>query len=367
MSNVGIKNDRIVFDFTHVHPDAILEVEFQRTLRMPDDGKEYGLPPGRGCFPLKAVDELKPGRAPEAWTKRGGVVLPMHRTEAMWINFRSPSGYLFLVKIASGKVNAVTGKPWSEAPDFADQDFLELPKQRWLDGFNTGKDPRGADVIRQFVAVGLDEDADFTVEKQVTGEAEHGGVQILVYPIRATAWEQRKPRFQPRTRGGLECFTAASYASSCASMGFSRSAALSVRPDMGLAAGAKIRQKIVSSDIPADEWDLTQKAKCFVALANAMSWMHLTGQQPPTVAPTAADYAAAGLPFWDYQPAGKSVGNSEILDKVKSIAELSGETGKHILPENESFDPQKAVTIPVAPVGQHLAKTGAKILGGGDF
>jgi len=364
MSNVGIKSDRIVFDFTHVHPDAILEVEFQRTLRMPDDGKEYGLPPGRGCFPLKAVDELKPGRAPEAWTKRGGVVLPMHRTEAMWINFRSPSDYLFLVKIASGKVNAVTGKPWSEDPDFADQDFMELPRQRWLDGFNTGKDPRGADVIRQFVAVSLDEDAEFTVEKQVTGEAAHGGVQILVYPLKAAAWEKRKPRYETRSfSDGPEACVASSFAPK----GIMRAASMSACPEMGLAAGAKIRQKIAKSEIPADEWDLTQKAKCFAALANAMSWMHLTGQQPPTIAPTAADYAASGLPFWDYQPGGQGVGSSEILNKVKSVAELSGETGKHILPENESFDPQKAVTIPVAPVGQHLAKTGAKILGDGDF
>ncbi len=32
-------------------------VSFQRTLRIPDDGREYPLPPGSGAFPLHRVEE----------------------------------------------------------------------------------------------------------------------------------------------------------------------------------------------------------------------------------------------------------------------------------------------------------------------
>ena len=43
---------------TDIHPDAVLRVEFQRTLRVPDDGRRHHLPPGLG---REAVAELGRG------------------------------------------------------------------------------------------------------------------------------------------------------------------------------------------------------------------------------------------------------------------------------------------------------------------
>ena len=34
-----------------------LQVSFLRTLRIPDDGKTYPLPPGMGRFPIRRVDD----------------------------------------------------------------------------------------------------------------------------------------------------------------------------------------------------------------------------------------------------------------------------------------------------------------------
>jgi hypothetical protein len=34
---IELRNDALVFSFPEVHPHAVLEVEFQRTLRIPDD------------------------------------------------------------------------------------------------------------------------------------------------------------------------------------------------------------------------------------------------------------------------------------------------------------------------------------------
>jgi hypothetical protein len=48
------------------------EISFQRTLRIPDDGREYPLPPGLGEFPVCRVADYA-GRVPEAWRERGGL------------------------------------------------------------------------------------------------------------------------------------------------------------------------------------------------------------------------------------------------------------------------------------------------------
>ena len=54
---IELKNDTLKFSFPEVHPEARLEIDFQRTLRIPDDGDTYPLPPGLGRFPLRHVDD----------------------------------------------------------------------------------------------------------------------------------------------------------------------------------------------------------------------------------------------------------------------------------------------------------------------
>ena len=61
---IELKNDRLVFSFPEVHKNAKLTISFQRTLRIPDDGKDYPLPPGLGQFPMKHVDQAQAGPGP---------------------------------------------------------------------------------------------------------------------------------------------------------------------------------------------------------------------------------------------------------------------------------------------------------------
>lgn len=180
-----LPDNRLEFAFPEVHPDAVLHIEFQRTLRVPDDGQHHHLPPGLGRFPLRAVDELDPTRVPAAWRRRGGVAMPMWQAEACWLRFSSPSGYPFLLKVAAGRINAVNGAAWRNEPDFADQDYVEVPRQPWLDGFRTD-----VGTVRQFIAMPLGRG--YTVEEQVTGKAEWGGVQLLAHPLKAEVWERRQ-------------------------------------------------------------------------------------------------------------------------------------------------------------------------------
>ena len=107
---IQIRHDNLVFRFPEVHEDAVLSIDFQRTLRIPDDDRCYPLPPGLGAFPLRHVDDFAAPCRP-LWIEHGGVMLPMYQSEAMWISFGRQSDYPFAVKIAAGKINAVTGEP----------------------------------------------------------------------------------------------------------------------------------------------------------------------------------------------------------------------------------------------------------------
>ncbi len=85
---IQLKSNELVFDFPDVHEEARLTIDFQRTLRIPDDGTDYPLPPGLGSFPLAHVDDHA-DRVPATWLTHGGVMLPMYQSEAMWLSFSS--------------------------------------------------------------------------------------------------------------------------------------------------------------------------------------------------------------------------------------------------------------------------------------
>ena len=147
---IEIKQDALFFSFPEVHHKVHLRIGFQRTLRIPDDDRDYPLPPGLGRFPLRHVDDFAK-EVPELWLRHGGVMLPMYQSEALWLNFDCRDGtYPFAIKIATGKINAVSGGSWEENLNRRPQDYVVAPKQPWLDGYCVEKG-----VIRQFVAMPL--------------------------------------------------------------------------------------------------------------------------------------------------------------------------------------------------------------------
>jgi hypothetical protein len=50
MLNITVRHNNLVFG-------EGLFLNFQRTLRIPDDGKTYPLPPGLGTFPICKVED----------------------------------------------------------------------------------------------------------------------------------------------------------------------------------------------------------------------------------------------------------------------------------------------------------------------
>ena len=353
---ITLENDRLHFRFPEVHERAHGSVSFQRTLRIPDDDAPYPLPPGMGNFPLRHVDDYK-SRLPEEWLRRGGVLMPMHQAEAMWISFGSHSGtphYPVAVKIATGKVCAVSGETWTEHLNRDPQDYVVLPNQPWIDGYCVEKG-----LIRQFIAMPLGEG--YTVEEQITGAAEHGGVQIIAYPMKAERYEAilaaREARRAARAArlADREIRRASRPRTFSDNLQFmtdrvdahpSPSAVYQSVMSMGLAPGGRMRQEIYDDPYGLEAWDQRHASRCFVTIANSEQWMAITGQKPLTTPPTATQYADAGLPWFDYYDGdATAVAGAEKFADLSSVAEIGLTKGDTPLPENESLTETRVVRL----------------------
>ena len=317
---IELREDRLVFQFPEVHADAKCRIEFQRTLRIPDDRRHYPLPPGLGRFPLNHVDDYA-DTVPAAWNEHGGVFLPMHQSEALWLNFSGT--YPMAVKVAAGKINAVTGQGWTNELCARPQDYLVVPDQRWLDGFCVKKGS-----IRQFVAMPLGEG--YTAEEQLTHAAEHGGLQIVVSPMQAEKYEEirreKERRMEEETPIGVS-----------EKMGVYEGAA----PTLGLAPGGLMFQEIYEDPYGFEAWDTSTRSRCFVHLLNSLQFLTVTGGEPPNMPPTAEEYTNAGLPWFEYY-----AGDREALHGAKQLADLDSVTvarkrkGKDVLAGNRSVLPK---------------------------
>lgn len=319
---VELKQDELVFRFPEVHPDAACRVSFQRTLRIPDDNREYPLPPGLGRFPMEHVEDHA-SRLPPEWATRGGVLLPMYQAEAMWISFSGgPKSYPFAVKVAAGKINAVTGEEWRNELGENPQDYVVAPDQPWLDGFCVWKG-----LIRQFVAMPLGQG--YTAEEQISGEAVHGGLQIIVYPMKRERYEAM---IEWRSLLGRPCR--------------SRS--------MGLAPGGLMRQEIYEDKYGFDAWDTDAPSRCFVHILNSTQWQGATGKPVPGTPPSAADYNSEGLPWFEYYDDRLiALEGGKTLASLDSVAAKGVKLGETPLPENE---PVEAKTI--VKLGSERSKVG---------
>lgn len=307
--SIELNDDQLIFRFPGVNSGAEITINFQRTLRIPDDNRSYHLPPGLGRFPLTRVDDY-PDKMPDRWMHHGGVFLPMYQTEALWINFSG--GYPMAVKVAAGKINAVTGNTWSEEFRDEPQDYLVAPGQPWLDGFCVKKG-----LIRQFVAMPLGEG--YTGEEQLTGEAEHGGLQIAVYPMKRSVYEE-KFGYDDFSNVTFECIREI--------------------PGMGLAPGGLMYQEIYEDKHGIDVWDTSICSRCYVHIVNSVDFLEITGCEPPGRPRTAQDYTDAGLPWFEfYGGDSKALEGAKILSGLDSVASVKLKKGEGFLPDNDPVSP----------------------------
>ncbi len=324
---IELRGNFLLCSVPEVHKKARMALGFQRTLRVPDGNDDYPLPLGLGAFPVRVVDDLSE-KVPETWLKRGGVVIPMYQSEAMWLNFFDAgivlgifNEYPFAVKVGAGKINVLTGAPWTNELSAKPQDYVVVPEQRWLDGYCIE-----AGVMRQFVAMPLG--AGYGAEEQITGKAEYGGLQVAVYPMKGSAYRQlyRKKREDPRVAR-------------------SRGRMASVSR-MSLSPGGRIREEVHKDPWGISVWDQTKSNRCFVHIANSFLWREITGENPPTTPPTAKEYNDAGLPWFStYLDSGEILRGSKKLSALSSVAAKAVEVRQMPLPENRQVKPRRVVEL----------------------
>jgi hypothetical protein len=293
--NVRLADDQITI--------GSLSIVFHRTLRIPDDGTHYPLPPSLGRFPVHRVDDYA-DRVPESWRAHGGVFIPMYQREAAWLSFSTPDWRPQALKVAVGMINAVSGEPWSEPiATGGEQDYLVCPPQPWLDGINAGDG-----IVRQFVAMPLG--MGYTVEGQLTGDERFGGIQLVAFAP--------KPGFFVHVPGPLRE----------RSIDFAPLAAPAAAAVMGIAPGGRMEQSIYPDPHGPDTWDNRKTGRVYVHIVNSMLYEQITRLAPPATPITARMYAEHGYPWFDlYDEQLGDVDPSQALAGVKSIKEMDAAKG----------------------------------------
>ncbi|KAF8852869.1 ubiquitin-domain-containing protein [Acephala macrosclerotiorum] len=168
LSSAGHKHVRI----SHRHLGK-LDISFRRTIRVPDNGSTYQLPPDCGPFSIFSVKDYEK-QLPDLMVTKGGMFIPMYKREAMWINFKGRRP--FAIKIYVGGINAVSGEPAVETSGTLQrrkqrlnqgksiQDYVVPPNQLWLDGIATADGK-----VMQFTATPAG--SGYSVEAQLSGKS----------------------------------------------------------------------------------------------------------------------------------------------------------------------------------------------------
>jgi serine/threonine protein kinase/formylglycine-generating enzyme required for sulfatase activity len=279
-----------------------VRITFNRTLRIPEDGNEYPLPPGLGHFPLMRVKDCG-WKAPEAMRNKGGVMLPLYQAEALWIGLSA--GIPVALKIGTGKINAISGLPWADGFHRDPQNYVVLPEQQWIDGYCVE-----AGVVRQFVASRFGDGR--TVEEQISG-TDFGGIQFELVPIRfrvllESLLEALPENLNALLEGYLDEYILDSGVRYQLSDEF-----------MGLGAGGRIKQQIFEDPWSLEDWEVDASRRAWLHLVDVKSWRRLTGDRPPQKPPSARQYAKAGLPwFYEYRDDRRSLPGSKAFSKIRS-------------------------------------------------
>lgn len=314
---------------------AGMYLNFQRTTRVPE-GELSGLPAGLGSFPLYKVADFKSG-CPEDWHAEG-YFMPMYPQEAMWMNFPNSfaSQHPFAMMVAAGNINAVTGKqiPYKNVKGKRGaqtleirledpQNYLVVPPQPWLDGWKAPDDK-----IYQFVAAELGSGQ--TVEGQITGKEDVGGIQIAVFHPKPGL--DLIPKSRPREyieSGGLLGYDGPALMSLGGSSHMRGAFASKSLTAMGLGRGGEIRQKVYDDPHGLQVWQEEPAGKTLLYIVSSEGFQEITGvAAPPTPVPY-AEYQKKGMPWFEVHDGKlKDTPGSDVFEKLQPVTTGKKEEAK---------------------------------------
>ena len=283
-------------------------LSLQRTLRIPDDGQTYPLPPTMGSFELHNVADYAES-LPATWVEAGGVFIAMYQFEALWLAFDAEAHKPNAVQVCVGGVNVVDGSVSAELTQ-SPQNYLVAPPQPWLDGINVDEH-----TVRQFVAVPLGKG--HTVEAQVKGEETLGGIQIKVFEPKAGIFPDEpppieKPLYDDPFESIDESFSPA-------------------KQQMGVGAGGQMTQKIYDDPHGVDVWDCGNFAELNIFIVNSMQFHAMTGMPAPATPWSAEMYSLFGFPWFElFDEEIAAVAGGQSLGTVKSVQALAADDNEQV-------------------------------------
>ncbi|KAF2681824.1 hypothetical protein K458DRAFT_250340, partial [Lentithecium fluviatile CBS 122367] len=340
-----------------------LKIGFHRTLRVPEDGRVHLLPADFGLFPVQNMAayeaKLRKSGNPSLldMVRKSGVFFPIFQREALWLSFQVPKGSEYAIRVFVGGVNVVSGRKW-DAPakegDHKDQDYIIVPQQKHLDGITVGDG-----VVRQFVAMPIG--TGYSIEKQITGKEDVGGIQLEITPVSAKMrlsfangapipWEQDSKTFAPRhyrlqpgedikmTRwdmgdawlGGKRTTEQKKLIRELLKPSPNGVHIVTAEPPqeswaMGLAAGGLIKQEIRRDTNIYRSPRLNQATTTLISvqLLNSVAYEAITGMLCPPTPITMREYVNAGIPWFDnYKNQTASTEGAYNFNRIASVAEI---------------------------------------------
>lgn len=311
---IELKHDRLHLSFPEVHEKAVCVIDLLRTLRLPEDERQYPLPPDLGRFSLRKVDDLK-SSVPRSWLERGGVLVPMFQAEALWVRFEG--NYPFAVKLGTQGINALNGDLWSDGLSEDKQDYVVTTSQPWVDGYRLD-----GEALRQFTALPLE--SDHAANVQLAGQSDIGALLLHAYPL-AASFYGRTPDASESAISSLE----------------------PVSPDAaepGVEPGGKVRLRLYSDPWGREAWDTEHSAKCYVRTCNSLIWRALLGTNPPQIPLTEEDYEAYRYPWIDSfdEPAQSEPQIERMKNAIAAATAGSGEDSA----QTAKLDEQNAIILP---------------------
>jgi hypothetical protein len=268
-----------------------LRVGIQRTLRIPDDGRTYPLPPALGRLPIRSGSEYT-GFAERGWSGSEHFIVPMRRQEAAWLQFQGKLDNPQAVKVGVGGVDALTGMAWDERLRRSPQNYIVCPYQPWLDGFKIG-----AGVVRQFVAVPIG--AGLSVEHQ-RAERETGGIRLASFAATPDALAGRAvPRRNTRQIRNL-----------------------------AVGAGGRIKQRIYPDPLGFNVWERSASGTAWIHLVDADEYARVTGERVSPSPIDAETYSRFGFPWFDVYDSARGDLPTTALAQIKSVDDLAAKGKK---------------------------------------
>lgn len=339
--------------FDEIRVGSFNRISFHRTLRIPEDGRDYPLPAGLGRFPIHRVEDYAK-KVPAKWLQDGGFFIPLYQREALFIQFQGAEWNPSIAKVCVGSINAISGDTYSSEILGHKQDYILIPNQKWLDGINSGNG-----TVRQFVA--MPTGSGYSIESQLIDEDTIGGFQIQVTPAKEEIFKVNNPELKEilkkirHVQKGAVPQISMTFAATFAlnererkiyfsylnlepptirfqpAAGYEKGFIQDNNEDefsMSVAAGGSIKQNIIKDIYGSNTWDTRRSKLSTVRIVNSVAYQKITGEQPPTTPISKEDYQIHGIPWFSrYDEYSPKIKVSKFFTRIMGVSAIDKKRG----------------------------------------